>query len=308
MKIGLLFSGQGSQKVGMGRDLYEAYPDVREFYDQIQMGFDLKAVSFEGDEQTLKQTIYTQPVLVAFHLAVLKQLKALGIPYEYVAGLSLGEFSALVAGGVLEEKEALALIEKRAQWMSKACEETEGGLLAVMGLEVEEVEEAIEEVRTQGAKLQIANLNCPKQVVVGGSLEDLQIIKGDLEEHSSARLAQLEVQGGFHTDLMESAYQGFSEDLKGFTFKDASTPVIYNRLGTPGDRDQIQQLLAEQLKSTTYFEKSIRYMIDQGVDIFLEIGCNDIFKGFLKRIDRKIRVIPVNSVETLEQLKEELSA
>ncbi len=306
MSIGLLFSGQGSQRVGMGADLYEAYEDVRELYDSIHMDFDPVKISFEADEDILKQTLYTQPVLVAFHLAVLRRLKAIGLQYDMVAGLSLGEFSAMVAAGVLDEVTALKLIEVRAALMSAACKKTPGGMLAILGMAPEEVKKAIGEADFGFTTLAIANLNCPNQVVVGGSTADLGVLQDYLKEHTAARVVPLEVEGAFHTGMMRSASKGLRAELEKVELSEETIPIVYNRLGRVKSDEDVRELLAEQAMSTTYFEKSIRYMIEQGVDTFLEIGFNDIFKGFIKRIDRSVRVIPVNSVESLNNLQKEV--
>lgn len=301
--IGLLFSGQGSQATEMGRDLYEKYPQVREFYDGLNLDFDLKNISFKGNLETLSKTTYTQPALVAFHLAILRLLKSKGLDYGAVAGLSLGEYSALVAAGILTEEEAMDIIENRAKYMASCCQANPSTMLALISKEETRIYEAIKKLEEEGFFVEIANLNCPGQVVIGIKMDERPRIMELLEEVKGLRVTELKVEGAFHTSLMEEAEKKLALDFKKVDFKLPSVPIYLNRTGKLLDQEDLGQLMAEQASHTTYFEKSLKAMINDGVRIFLEIGNNDIFKGFMKRIDKDIRVIGINSVESIENLE-----
>lgn len=301
--IGLLFSGQGSQATEMGRDLYEKYPKVRDFYDGLNLDFDLKKISFETDLETLSKTTYTQPALVAFHLAILRVLKSKGLDYGAVAGLSLGEYSALVAAGVLKEEEAMEIIENRAKYMASCCQANPSTMLALISKDETRIYQAIKELDQEGFFVEIANLNCPGQVVIGIKKDEKPRIMEKLEQVKGLRLTELAVEGAFHTSLMEEAEKKLALDLDQVDFKSPLKAVYLNRTGKILEEEDLGQLMAEQASHTTYFEKSLKAMIDDGVKVFLEIGNNDIFKGFMKRIDKDIRVIGINSVESIENLE-----
>lgn len=305
MKLGILFSGQGSQRPNMGYDLYKGSEKVREFYDSLKLDYDIRDISFGADENTLKHTIYTQPVLVAFHIAVLELLKEMGVKYDYIAGLSLGEFSALTAAEVLTASEVMEIIEDRSKFMSDCCKKEPSTLIALLGLDEDEIEKYILDLRNRGIFIEIANLNCPKQVVVGIKRENLQEITDYFSNIQKLRIVPLEVEGAFHTSIMDDAAVKLVQKLSKYEFKEEKTPIVFNRTGDFRNGESYIKLLSEQANHTTYFEKSLRKMINMGTNTFLEIGFNDIFKGFIKRIDRSVKVIPLNTLESIERLDKE---
>lgn len=305
--IGLLFSGQGSQKPAMGADLYEKYEQVKDFYDSLDLDFDIKDISFNSDEDTLKKTIFTQPSLVALHLGILRLLKSKGLDYSGVAGLSLGEYSALVAAGVISDQEAMEIIEQRAKYMSQSCRQNPSTLLALISKDEDKIYQVISKLRDQGIFIEIANLNCPGQIVVGVKAKDLDHIKDSFAQVKGIRISPLDVEGAFHTSLMEDAEKKLYEDLKSYKFEDPDLPIYMNRTGKRYGGEDFPSLMAEQTSHTTNFGSILNNMLADGISVFLEIGNNDIFKGFMKRIDRNIKVIPVNSVETIENLEEALN-
>lgn len=303
--IGLLFSGQGSQVPGLGKDLYENYACVRDLYDHMDLSSDLKEVSFFADQEIIDKTKYTQPVLVAFHLAILRLLKEAEISYQATAGLSLGEYSAMVASGVLEEKEALAIIEKRGLYMGQACEKYPSTMLAVLKVDEEEVDQDLVELEKQGIQAGIANLNAPGQVVIGCLLEDQEKIISYYKEKKKRCIA-LQVEGAFHTPFMEEAAHKLRPVLDETNFSEAKIPLYLNRTGGQYRDENLAQVLEEQIFHRTRFQEILEKMIDAGVDQFIEVGKKDTFKGFLKRINKDVQVIAVHSVETYIQALEEL--
>lgn len=298
MKTALLFSGQGSQVAGMGKDLYQAYPEFRDFYDSLNLSFDIKEMSFEADESEIKKTIYTQPLLVAFHLGVLRILKAKGVEYDYTAGLSLGEFSALAAADVLSEEDVMDLIEKRAQYMSDCCKENPSGLIAVVGAKTEDVIGVLDQA---GIWYGIANLNCPGQVVLGLKDEDMKEARRLLRAEKF-RAIPLDVEGAFHTACMDEATKKLELLLPKYDYREG-LPVVLNRTGDFIQEDEdYPSLLAQQASNTTYFKKSLQKLIDLGVERFIEIGYNEIFKGFLKRMEGDFEVISLSDLDSLKEV------
>ena len=229
----------------------------------------------------------------------------MGVKYDYIAGLSLGEFSGLTAAGVLSPPEVMEIIENRAKYMSACCSAQPSTLIALLGLDEVEISEHILELRNRGIFIEIANLNCPKQVVVGIKKDNIKEVMDYFSGVGKLRIIPLEVEGAFHTSVMDNAAEKLARKLSEYEFKEEKTPIVFNRTGDFRNNESFVKLLSEQANHTTYFEKSIRKMIDMGVNTFLEIGYNDIFKGFIKRIEKSIKVIPLNTMESIERLDKE---
>ncbi|WP_100065221.1 ACP S-malonyltransferase [Miniphocaeibacter massiliensis] len=307
MKLGFLYGGQGSQQEKMGYDLYEKFNEVKDFYDSINLGFDVKDYSFNKDLKIISETKYTQPIMVAFQIAVTKILKDNDIVPEYVAGLSIGEYSALVAANVLEPLDAIEIAEKRGISMEQAGEGIDTGMVAIMGLDTEIIDKVVKETSDEKDKVEIANLNCPGQVVISGEVKKVEEAVGKLKEVGARRAIPLNVSGPFHTSYMEPVSKELHKLFKNYEFKEEEIPVVYNLLGNVKTDEDIKEIMEKQVKSSVKFQESIEYMISQGVDTFIEIGFGDVIKGFLKKIDRKLKVHSANSIETINALKEELN-
>lgn len=313
MKLGFLFAGQGAQSVGMGKDLYEEYAEFREVFDSAQLDFDIKQCAFDGPEELLNQTRYTQPCMVAFAVGVADILKAQGIAPEYAAGLSLGEYSALYASGVFSREQVLNLVAYRGEVMQAAVTGRDTGMIAVMGLDRENISQCCDMAKSEFEPpyniAEVANYNTPAQVTVSG---DSAVIKraGELMlEKGARRIVPVAVSGPFHTSLMKPAGDKLAERFKQESFNEMSFPVIFNTTGKElCEGEDIKGLLERQVQSSVLFEDSVRYMIDKGVDTFVEIGPGRTLSGFVKKIDRRVSVYNISDVAGLKKTIDELGA
>lgn len=311
MKICFLYGGQGSQKTGMGKDLYESYPVFKEFYDSLSTNFDLKDYSFNQSDEEISKTQYTQPLMVAFQIGITKILKDKDIVPDIVGGLSIGEYSALYTSGVITDKDAILIAEKRGVAMSKSSN-VSCKMMAIIGAPVDMVRDICEKVSEKtGYDVQISNLNCPGQIVIAGEANAIDEVVSILKENKIRKIIQLNVSGAFHTSYMQNASAELENIFKDIEF---SVPKIDLGLNVDGKiydvskytKDDIKNIMVKQVKSTVYFEEELRNMISNGVDIFVEIGFSSVIKGFLKKIDSEKKVYEVYSVETLENFVNEM--
>lgn len=308
MKLGFLYAGQGSQAVGMGKDLYESYPAFREVLDAANPGFDVKTVSFEGPAETLNETKYTQPCMVAFAVGLTRVLAEAGIRPDMAAGLSLGEYSALYAAGVLEEKQVLDLVAFRGNAMQSAVKGRDCGMIAVLGLDREKVFEGTARIRAQFPELvcEPANFNCPGQITVSGDAEAVNAAAEVMKELGAKRVMPVKVSGPFHTSLMKPAGDALAERFKGESFGEMQIPVIFNTLGHEKSAEEtIPQLLEKQVQTSVYFEDTIRYMAEQGVELFVEIGPGKTLSKFVQKTV-EVPCVTVEKTEDIAVLKEKL--
>ena len=312
MKIGFLYAGQGSQYVGMGKDLYEAYPEFRETFDNVNVGFDVKECCFDGPIEKLGQTRYTQPCMVAFAVGMTKILASKGIKPEIAAGLSLGEYSALYAAGVFEENQVIDLVAYRGKSMEEAVTGRDTGMIAVMSLDRETIKECCKQAEEEFADnpchiAEVANYNTPVQVTVSGDTPVINRAGELMLEKGARRIVPVAVSGPFHTSLMKPAGDKLAERFKSEKFGDMSFPVLFNATGKElEDGVSIACMLEKQVQSSVYFEDSIKYMIDKGVDTFIEIGPGKTLSGFVKKIDRSLTTYSVEDVDSLNALFEAL--
>lgn len=312
MKIGFLYAGQGSQSVGMGKDLYDAYPEFREVFDNLNLDFDVKECCFEGPIEKLSQTRYTQPCMVAFAVAMTKILYSKGIKPEIAAGLSLGEYSALYAAGVFDEKQVVDLVAYRGKSMEEAVTGRDTGMIAVMNLDRETIKEccalAHEEFKDSPCNVaEVANYNTPIQVTVSGDTPVINRAGELMIEKGARRVVPVAVSGPFHTSLMKPAGDKLRERFANENFGEMEFPVLFNATGKELEADKtIAQMLEIQVQSSVYFEDSIKYMLEKGVDTFIEIGPGRTLTGFVKKIDRAVATYSVENVESLNALLEAL--
>ena len=300
MNLAFLYAGQGSQHAGMGQDLYEAYPLFRQILDDAPVDFDLKKLCFEGPEDQLSQTRYTQPCMVAFAAGITALLKERGITPQAAAGLSLGEYSALQAAGVFTPREAIALAAFRGKAMEEAAQGMESAMYAVLNLDRDTLEEVCRKASEKG-QVYLANYNCPGQIVIGGSREGAEEACRLALEAGARRCLPLKVSGPFHTPLMAPAGKALEEHFAGLSFGEMAFPVYFNCLGRPKTAEEtIPQLLVRQVQTSVYMEDTIRHMADAGIDTIVEVGPGKALSGFVKKAVPQIRTIPVETAQQLE--------
>lgn len=299
MNLGFLYAGQGAQRVGMGLDLYNAYPSFAQFYDQIALDFDVKETSFTDSDGKLNQTQYTQPCMVAFAIGVTELLKAQNIRPSVVAGLSLGEYSALYAADVWDASTTLDTVAFRGKAMTQAAQGVDCAMMAVLGLGRNALEDACCKASSLGT-VECANYNCPGQIVIAGTKEAVAKAAELAKEAGAKRCLPLKVSGPFHTSLLKAAGDDLATYFPTISFQSPTIPVLFNCLGgAMSNTDTIPHLLERQVQNSVYLEDCIATMAQQ-VDAIVEIGPGKALSGFVKKIAPKT---PVFSVETLEDMQ-----
>lgn len=306
MKLAFLYAGQGNQHVGMGMDLYEQYPEFRRFYDTDAAGFDLKALIQNGPEEELNQTRNTQPCMVAFCSGITALLEQEGIVPEMVAGLSLGEYSALTAAGVFDPDTAIALTAFRGKAMETAVGDLPCAMAAIMNLDRGELQKVCDEASVLGV-VEIANYNCPGQLVIAGEKAAVEKA-GELALAAGARRCiPLHLPGPFHSSLMHPAGDALANYFKNISFGEMKFPVIFNTTAKPlQPGESIPALLERQVQSSVYFEDSIRTMEQAGIDTAVEIGPGKVLAGFVRKTTKNIKTYSVEDAESLRATIEAL--
>ncbi|MDQ0816906.1 [acyl-carrier-protein] S-malonyltransferase [Bacillus pumilus] len=302
-KIAFLFPGQGSQKIGMGKDLFDQEAVSKAVFEEADktLGFDLSSMIFEGDAEELTLTYNAQPALLTTSIAILKKFEESGIKADYAAGHSLGEYTALVAAGALSFQDAVYAVRKRGELMNEAVPAGEGAMAAILGLDQTALLEVTKEVTESGHLVELANLNCPGQIVISGTAKGVELASEKAKEKGAKRAIALEVSGPFHSALMKPAAEKFTDVLSKLDISDAKTPVISNvTADIVTSRDAIETKLIEQLYSPVRFEESVERLIDLGVTTFIEIGPGKVLSGLVKKVNRRLTTISVSDQETIE--------
>ena len=305
MKLAVLYAGQGAQHPGMGKEFYEASPAFRAAFDSAELDFDLHRVCFDDPDGVLNQTEYTQPCMVAFACGVTAVLAEKGVKPAVVAGLSLGEYSALEAAGVFTAKQAVELAAYRGKAMADAAKGIDCGMTAVLNLDRDTLAKCCEEASAEGV-VQICNYNCPGQLVIGGEKAAVDNAAERAKQAGARRCIPLKVSGPFHTRLMAPAGDALVKRFETEAFGSMQIPVLFNCLGREkaGD-DRIPDLLVRQVQSSVYMEDTLRRLGELGVDTILEVGPGNALAGFVKKT---LPGVACASVETPAQLDAVLTA
>ncbi|MGQ5113304.1 ACP S-malonyltransferase [Bacillus halotolerans] len=311
-KIAFLFPGQGSQFIGMGKELYEQVPAAKRLFDEADETLETKLSSliFEGDAKELTLTYNAQPALLTTSIAVLEKFKESGITPDFTAGHSLGEYSALVAAGAMSFKDSVYTVRKRGEFMNEAVPAGEGAMAAILGMDADVLKQVTDKVTEDGHLVQLANLNCPGQIVISGTAKGVELASEQAKENGAKRAIPLDVSGPFHSELMKPAADKLKEVLDSCELKDADVPVISNvSADVMTDKADIKEKLIEQLYSPVRFEETVNKLIAEGVTTFIEIGPGKVLSGLVKKVNRRLKTIAVSDPETIElaiqTLKEE---
>lgn len=307
-KIAIVFPGQGAQHIGMGQDFSEQFSEAKAVFEQASdaMGYSMEDLCFNSSAEELKKTENTQPSILTASYAMFKVLESKGVKAEAFAGLSLGEYTAHVAAGTLPFEHAVKVVRKRGQYMQEEVPMGVGTMAAILGLDRESVETACKKASTVGV-VEPANYNCPKQLVIAGEVKAVEQAVEYCKEVGARKAIMLPVSAPFHTSMLVGAGEKLSKELEGVNYSAFNKPVVSNVTANYySDVSSINELLVKQVSSPVKWEDSIKLLIEDGFDIFIEVGPGEALTKFVKRISRDVKLLNVNSVESMEKTLEAL--
>ncbi|MBC1525357.1 ACP S-malonyltransferase [Listeria booriae] len=308
-KIAFVFPGQGSQKVGMGQDVAAEYKEAQAVYTaaDAKLGYAITDIMKDGPIELLTKSENAQPALVSTSVAILRALETYGVKADFVAGHSLGEYSALVAGGYLTAEDAIHLVHRRGKLMEAAVPNGQGAMAAVLGLDREVLGKITQSVTAAGDDVQLANLNCPGQIVISGTVAGVEKAGEQAKEAGAKRVMPLAVSGPFHSKLMAPAAEDFRAELAQVTFQDGTIPVVQNvDAQATTDKTVIPEKLVQQIYSPVLWEDIVSNLIEQGVDTFVEIGSGKVLSGLIKKINRDVTILAAGDVASVQEVAEQL--
>ncbi len=308
-KIAFVFPGQGAQYVGMGQELANEYAVANQVFEEASeaIGYDMKALCFDSSVEELKQTEKTQPSILTASIAAYKVLLEKGIHPEGVAGLSLGEYSALVATGVLNFKDAVKVVKQRGKYMQEEVPAGVGAMAAVLGLAGDLVEEACKEASDTGI-VEPANYNCPGQLVIAGEVKSVEVAAEKCREKGAKKVVMLPVSAPFHTSMLKGAGVKLSSELTDLTFGSFTYPLVANVTADyVNSSEEVKGLLIDQVSSPVMWENSIKKMVEDGFNTFIEVGPGKALSKFIKKISRDVEIYNVEDLKSLEKTLEKLN-
>ncbi|AHM56487.1 malonyl CoA-acyl carrier protein transacylase FabD [Peptoclostridium acidaminophilum DSM 3953] len=285
-KLAVVFPGQGAQYVGMGKDIYESFETARKIIDRANeiLGVDIKKLMFEGPEEDLRLTENTQPAILVHSIAMYEVLKeSLPLDINAAAGLSLGEYSALVASGSFDFEKAVTFVKKRGQIMQDEVSSDSGTMAAILGLDREILVQVVEECKSLGV-IEAANFNCPGQIVISGEMRPVEEAVKLCKERGAKKAVMLSVSGPFHTSMLLGAGEKLGKELESVDIVEGSFPVVSNVTGDYAKPGDVKELLVRQVSSSVLWEDSISRLIDDGFDTFIEVGPGKTLTGFINKI------------------------
>ncbi len=304
-KVAFVFPGQGSQAVGMCKDLYEAYPVAHRIFEEADeaLGFSMTNLIMQGPEEALRLTENTQPAILTASVACFEVLKEKGLTCDLAGGHSLGEYSALVAAGAISFADAVRTVKSRGKFMQEAVPVGEGAMAAIIGLDPDKIDGICQETeKACGEAVQAVNFNCPGQVVIAGATAAVNKAVEALKAAGAKRAILLNVSAPFHSTLMSPAAKRLAEVLEKVKFSDAAFPVVANVDAQPETKAEvIKANLVKQADHPVRWEKSVHTMLDAGIDTFVEVGPGRVLSGFTKKIDRSKTALNVENIESLEK-------